>query len=660
MIRKSVISVILSVSLLLLPLSVSADNREKCSLSPVADGLLSEVSELESLEEGEDYTDRRGVFLSDNRDEAEKMAELYNADLISFDHGVARVRFDRATGAALMNAAHNPDVDRIIEPDYIYELSELSLTSEVSITSEAQDPYASSESEYYQYFHEKIHDSTYIGTVSGAGVRVAVIDSGVDPFHEELVGKVSLNCVPAFENSTGGVDIHGHGTHVAGIIAANYYNGVGGYGVAPAVSINSIKVTDSGKFNLGDLSVALSMALKMDVQVISMSLGSEFESTVVQELLDKAYEKGMVCVSSAGNGGTEGKHFPGSGAHCLAVAATTKDDKLADYSSYGDWVDIAAPGTKIYSTNTGSSPSENIYRYKYLSGTSQAVPMVSGVAALCYSAVPELKEMQNADTAGFIMSVICGTSDKRTYTNSSGYSIDTGVVQADKAVEKTRSLNLSSGYSIVDAAGHHGALLSGSLCEGKSMKLKIGNSGGTVDKALTKSAVWESSDPDKVTVKKGKVKCTKKAHFGDMVYISARAGDETLYYTLSIDSPVKKLGIYDSKILTSYTEVRSIGEKVDISDPDTLIKDKEVYAFESTKKEDLSGRNISDNTRIANDKFRYAIMISDKDKGKLTVEKTDSNGAPLLVTLKEPGRIKIKYKLINGSNKVFKVTLEVR
>lgn len=667
MIRKNTVSLLLIISLIICPQHVWGEAPEREDLSPVSAYLFSEAEKLNGMEAGVDYVEHEAVFSAEDLDDALRTAENCGGELISFEHYVAKIRFKKKTAAALRETALYRDADRVIEPNYLYSLFDTELTSE------AQDPFSLPESGSYQYFHEKIGDKKVIDSVSGAGIRVAVIDSGVNPYHEELAGRVSVNYLEDTHQGTYGIDSNGHGTHVTGVIAATYNNGLGGYGVAPSVSVDTIQVTVSGRdFSLSVVAEAIGIAIEKDVHVINMSLGGTAGSFLLQEMIDKAYEKGIVCVAAAGNGekinginiGQETKHYPAASDHCISVASTTADDKLSRFSNYGDWVDIAAPGSDIYSTyKADGSLSTNAY--KKLNGTSQATPVVSAIAALLYSSNPELLKMKNAESAGLIMEIISTSGDGREYSSSeSGGKITTGVIQADKAVEKAKAFKAESTYRLVDPAGYSGNVLTGTICEKKSIKLKIVDSSGKViDKAAAKNVVWESSDPEKFKVKKGKIKPGKKASFGDMGLITATINGETLYYVVSADRKTKKLGIVNkdnSKVKNSLTLEKKAGDIIDISSPDAAAAGERVYAFSSTARSDVSEITKPDVARIADRKYIYELKISPKDIKKVTVVKEDSNGVPSEISLSSPGKIKVRYKLLNGSNKTFNLILDVK
>lgn len=242
-------------------------------------------------------------------------------------------------------------------------------------------------------------------TKGGADIVVAVIDSGIDFEHPELKNKAvsrGRNFISGDDDAT---DDNGHGTHVAGIIAAATNNGQGIAGVAWDSRILPLKAVDEqGDGFYSWLIDAILWAADNGASVINMSLGGDDPADALRDALKYAYERGVVCVASAGNDGVDVDYPAAYGAYVLAVAATDYNDACPDWSSPGAEVDVAAPGIQILSTvptwywGPGSLP------YGYADGTSQAAPHVAGLAAL-------LKGLRPWLTAKEIMQVIRFTAD---------------------------------------------------------------------------------------------------------------------------------------------------------------------------------------------------------------------------------------------------------
>jgi thermitase len=218
-------------------------------------------------------------------------------------------------------------------------------------------------------------------TTGSPSVRIAILDTGVDLDHPDLVSKIVSNI--NFGSSPTVDDVYGHGTHVAGIAAAITDNGVGVAGLACNSTIMNVKVLDdtgSGRYSW--IASGIIWATDNGADVINLSLGGSAASSTLEDAINYAWSKGVVVVAAAGNSGSTTLSYPAYYANCIAVAATDANDALAYFSTYGKWVDVAAPGDGIWSTlNDGS--------YGYKSGTSMASPYVAGLAALVFTVVSD-------------------------------------------------------------------------------------------------------------------------------------------------------------------------------------------------------------------------------------------------------------------------------
>ncbi len=223
----------------------------------------------------------------------------------------------------------------------------------------------------------------------GAGVTVAVLDTGVQADHPYLAGFVtegydfvdddgdSADSFDHLDNDNDGLidEAAGHGTHVAGII----------HTTAPAAQIMPLRVLDSdGRGNLFLIAEAIRYATFNGADVINLSLGSTFDSALLADLLDFAQVRNVVVVAAAGNLDSDVPQFPAAYDSVIAVAAVAPDGSRMDGSNYGDWIDLAAPGLSIYS----SFPTD---AYAWWSGTSMATPFVAGSAALVLSNTPGIR-----------------------------------------------------------------------------------------------------------------------------------------------------------------------------------------------------------------------------------------------------------------------------
>jgi thermitase len=219
----------------------------------------------------------------------------------------------------------------------------------------------------------------------GAGIKVAVLDSGIDLTHPEFSGKIVAS--QAFASSSI-IDIIGHGTHVAGIISATGNNGQGITGVCPECQLLIGKLTTDDTSGIVPSSViapSIIWAADNGAKVINMSLSGPDFSQTVQDAIDQAWSKNAVLVAAAGNNSSANKSYPGAYDHVIAVANTKSDDTISATSNFGSWVAVAAPGDTIFSTLPTTPNMKGATNYGFSSGTSMATPVVSGIAALIWS-----------------------------------------------------------------------------------------------------------------------------------------------------------------------------------------------------------------------------------------------------------------------------------
>jgi hypothetical protein len=246
------------------------------------------------------------------------------------------------------------------------------------------DPYYGS-----QWALEKVGAPQAWAQSRGRGVLVAVLDTGVDLDHPDLASKVRDDIDWDFVDGDGvAEDEHGHGTHVAGIVAAATDNGVGVAGMGWETTILPIRVVGPGGADSLALAQAISYTVDHGADVINLSLGSQTVCPqVVQDAVDYAHSRGVVLVAAAGNDGADAQNFPANCYHVLGVAATGPDDTRAGFSNYGTHVTVAAPGSNIFSTALGGG-------YEYRNGTSMATPYVAGLAALVRARYPDYTSVE--------------------------------------------------------------------------------------------------------------------------------------------------------------------------------------------------------------------------------------------------------------------------
>jgi thermitase len=255
------------------------------------------------------------------------------------------------------------------------------------------DPYWSN-----QWGLQKIQaDWAWNTTLASHNVLVAVVDTGVDYHHPDLVGNYVALGYDWVNGDADPMDDTGHGTHCAGIIAATINNSVGIAGLAQ-VRIMAEKVLDSQGEGYSDwIADGIIHAADQGANIISMSFGDYENSRVIYEAIKYAHNAGVLLVAAAGNYNSDLEFYPASYDEVVAVTATDANDTKASFSDFGNWVELAAPGVDVFSTYLNND-------YEKLSGTSMACPHVSGLAALVMSAYPNM-------TADFVRLLLRYTAD---------------------------------------------------------------------------------------------------------------------------------------------------------------------------------------------------------------------------------------------------------
>ena len=301
----------------------------------------------------------------------------------------------------------------------------------------------------------KVFDAWQV-TSGTPSVVVGLIDTGVDYTHPDLQGALWQN--EAEINGIDGVDDdgngyvddrigwdftdapafpdggdykdedndpmdeygHGHGTQCAGIIAAARNNNRGISGIAPESRVMVLRAgTASGYLEEDDVARAILYAVENGARIINMSFGDVALSTLLRDVIHYAYEQGVTLIASAGNSQNDQPLFPAALQETISVGASTIEDYLAGFSSFGPSVDLTAPGDSIISTGIGGS-------YNLVNGTSFSAPIVSAVSALILSSHPGLEAEQ-------MRNVLKTTTDDMLYYGWDEYS-GAGRVNAFKAV----------------------------------------------------------------------------------------------------------------------------------------------------------------------------------------------------------------------------------
>lgn len=224
-----------------------------------------------------------------------------------------------------------------------------------------------------QWGLEKIRAPRAWDVTRGGNVRVGVVDSGIDRDHPDLGDKIIA--ARDFTGSGSPEDDSGHGTHVAGIAAASTNNDRGVAGACPECNLLVAKSVDGGSGTYADIADGIIWTAFNGAEAINLSLGGTADAQSLEDAVDYAWNKGAVVTAAAGNTGSNTVIYPAAYENALGTAATNEKDRRAGFSTYGQSVDIAAPGTRIESAKLGGG-------YELRSGTSMAAPHVAGLAGL--------------------------------------------------------------------------------------------------------------------------------------------------------------------------------------------------------------------------------------------------------------------------------------
>ncbi|NCO66822.1 MAG: peptidase S8 [Candidatus Aquicultor secundus] len=268
-------------------------------------------------------------------------------------------------------------------------------------------------------------DADLVWTVStGYGVKIAVIDSGIDLDHPDLAANIKGGFNTINHKKTADDD-YGHGTHVAGIISASN-NSIGVVGSAYNAELYAIKTLDSmGHGKISNVIEAIQWCVENHMHIANMSIEVRSYSKSFHEAIKKASISGLIMVAAAGNNGPglNTINYPAKFDEVVSVAATDENDMIASFSSRGPEVDVAAPGVSIYSTYLNSA-------YAYLHGTSMAAPHVSGAIALKLQQNPGLTPQQ-------VVSALKQTSNR--IPNVASDEQGAGIIDAFKLISTTQN-----------------------------------------------------------------------------------------------------------------------------------------------------------------------------------------------------------------------------
>jgi len=272
---------------------------------------------------------------------------------------------------------------------------------------------------YYakQTYLQRIHADQAWGMATKSNVTVAILDTGVDLEHPDLKGNL-VGGINLLEKNATPQDDNGHGTNVAGIVAAVSNNSLGVTGIAQA-RIMPVKVLDEkGEGDSFLVGQGIRYAVDHGANVILLSLGEPVYTPFMKEAVDYAELKNVVIVAASGNEGNQ-INYPAAFPNVLSVGAVDLNNEYASYSNYGEQLDVVAPGDGIYTTGKDESYTTN-------SGTSMAAPQAAGLAALLFQKYPNMRSEQIRNLIKFSADDV----DQKGWDEKTGY----GMINIDRAL----------------------------------------------------------------------------------------------------------------------------------------------------------------------------------------------------------------------------------
>ncbi len=273
--------------------------------------------------------------------------------------------------------------------DFLYYIADYTMISEVKLRKEVLNYGVKMTGAQYEW-----------GETKGKGIKVGIIDTGVDINHKDLVIKEYMNFTKESNEDTAG-----HGTHVAGIVGARM-NGVGIVGVAPECELYVAKAFDGqGKGDNEAIIKSLEWMVEKGVDIVNMSYSSTEKCEVENRLIRKCFESNIFLVAAAGNRGENKVSYPAKYDGVIAVSSVDMNKVKSDFSSYGNEIDLAAAGVDILSTYKNNS-------YAVLSGTSMAAPLISVSAAIIQAkALKRFKRKLNPRELEIVMGIYADNTD---------------------------------------------------------------------------------------------------------------------------------------------------------------------------------------------------------------------------------------------------------
>jgi len=346
-------------------------------------------------------------------EEAILLEETYDISLIEYnDYGLAVFKNNSESDKILLNAGFEYN-----------SISTIDGSPWKTTTTSTEDKYLSSQ--YGLTITNTI--SAWDSTVGSSNITIAIIDTGIDIYHEEFSGRISTlskNVVTGVTGLSAVDDDYGHGTMVAGIIGATKDNTVGIAGITQNTVLLVIKANELGEGSFKDSSIIAGIyyAIAQGADIINLSLGSTYPNADTEKAINAATEAGIIVVGASGNDGSSDLMYPASFENVISVSALDSTKTIASYSNYNNQVDISAPGSDIITTSMDGG-------YMSGSGTSFAAPHVSGILSLYLSLYPDAS-VSEVKSKLYLTATDLGTTGVDSYYGN-------GLINADKLLSST-------------------------------------------------------------------------------------------------------------------------------------------------------------------------------------------------------------------------------
>ena len=398
--------------------------RANLGIGSLARGIVSIAATIACMQAGAQSAEPTGAIAGAERFVAGRILVMPRAGLseaaverLVKENGGSRSRKISANGLRIMNVPPGLERTALDKLSRIPHFKFAELDRFIPGDLAVNDPMAGS-----QWHLNAIGANLAWDSTEGSGVTVAVLDTGVDTKHPDLLP----NLLPGYnfwDNNTNVEDVHSHGTKTSGAVAAAINNGVGVASVAGQVRLLPIRVADATMYaTWSAVASGITYAADRGARIASISYSGAAGSASVISAADYMRSKGGLVFVSAGNANTN----PGYAdtASLIIVAATGSGDAKSSFSNFGPHIDLSAPGEGIYTTTWGQG-------YTTISGTSFSAPIAAGVAALVMAANPALTNKQ-VETILFTTSRDLGTVGRDSY-------FGWGRVNAAAAVAAARS-----------------------------------------------------------------------------------------------------------------------------------------------------------------------------------------------------------------------------